>query len=474
MSKASNSHYSINPILRLLLVVFFLLAMFAFLPALAVQASTWTVCTSGCDYTTIASAISNASTVNGDTIVISDTVHTEHSVYINKSLTITGLGRDSTIWQAAASPSASNNYLLHTYFDKNVTLRNMTLRHGGSQNLFIAWSTMSFLGSATLDNLLVTKNYTNLTGDSTQGGAIGTQEAMTVTNCIISENIASSDVAAWGGGLFSISAPFLIIKNSSIINNKALGNYKENGPGVEALGGGLAALSNTWIENSTISGNLAMGGDVSSGSGGDAQGGGISWDLYVVPITITNSTISGNAAVGGSGDTAGIAEGGGLHTYWGTLNFVTVYSNTVQGSLPKGGGIYSYGKSTNIPVIKNSIVAHNSGAATADGLEIYGNIVSADYNLIEHTMGITMTGTTTHNIYGFGPGLKPLALNGGDTLTHAPRPDSAVINAIPSGSNGCLPGSTFDQTGKARPTNGACEIGSFEVPWTLYLPVVMR
>ena len=427
MSKASKSQYFINPVLRFSLVAFFLLAMFALLPALPAQASTWTVCDTGCNYTTIASAIANASTVNGDTIVISDTLHTENMVYISKNLTITGLGRDLTIWQAAASPNSSNNFLLQTWFDVVVTLRDMTLRHGGSQNLFVSWSTMSFLGPATLENLRVTKNHTNLSEDSAQGGAIGTQEAMTVTNCIISENIASSGGKASGGGLFTMNAPFLIIKNSSIVNNMAFGNYKESGPGAEALGGGLAALSRTWIENSTISGNIAQGGDVGSGSGGLAQGGGITWDLFVVPITITNSTISGNAAIGGSGDTAGTAQGGGLHTYWGKLDFVTVYSNTVQGSLAKGAGVYSYGKSSNIPLIRNSIFAHNYGAAIADGLEIYGNIVSADYNLIEHTSGITMTGTTTHNIYGFGAGLNPLADNGGDTLTHAPLSEQHAV-----------------------------------------------
>jgi hypothetical protein len=472
---STDNHFpsSIHHLWRLLLIVFFLIAMFVFLPTLVVQASTWTVCASGCNYTTIALAIQDASTLNGDTIQILDAVHTENTVYITKDLVIEGLGTYLTIWQAGASASAGNNYLMHSDFNKKVTLRNMTLRNGGSQNIGAYYGTISFLGPATLENLLVTKNYTNLTG-TVQGGAISTQEPMTVTNCIISENIASSNNFANGGGIFSNSEGLLIIKNTSIINNIVMGNSKTTGPGVRADGGGLKTLNPTRIENSTISGNLAMGGDVASGIGGNANGGGISWDLYIIPFTITNSTISGNAAIAGDGETSGAATGGGLYIYMGTLNFVTVYSNTVAGNLPKGGGLYSAGSSSNKPNIQNSIFAHNTGTTNANGLELYGRINSQDYNLIEHSMGITMTGTTTHNIYGFGPRLDPLADNGGDTQTHAPRPDSAVINAIPSGTNGCILGSTFDQTGKARPTNGACEIGSFEVPWMLYLPVVMR
>jgi hypothetical protein len=470
MSTDNNSHYHTDLILRLSLVVFFLMAMLAFLPALEVQASTWTVCASGCNYKTIASAIANASTLNGDTIQILDALHTERSVFINKNLTIEGLGRDLTIWQAAATASASNDYFLHTTFDIKVTLRNMTLRHGGSLGSY--YGTISFYGPATLENLLVTKNYTNKVSNA-QGGAIYTQEPMTVTNCIISENIASSDYLASGGGIYS-SSGFLIIKNSSIINNQALGNFKTMGPGIQVEGGGLETLNPAWIENSTISGNLARGGDVTSGAGGNAYGGGIGWTLFIAPITITNSTISGNAAMAGNGETVGAAAGGGLYIKYGSLNFVTVYSNIVSGNLPKGGGLYSEGISSDKPNIKNSIFSHNSGPTDTYGPDLYGNLNSQDYNLIENNQGYTMSGTTLHNITSVVANLAPLADNGGDTQTHAPRSDSAVINAIPSGSNGCIPGSTTDQTGKNRPIKGACEIGAFEVPWALYLPVVMR
>ena len=59
-----------------------------------------TVCASGCDFTTIQSAIDSANVTSGAIIEITDPIHTEAGIVINKDVTIRGLGADVTIVQA--------------------------------------------------------------------------------------------------------------------------------------------------------------------------------------------------------------------------------------------------------------------------------------------------------------------------------------------------------------------------------------
>ena len=67
------------------------------------------------------------------------------------------------------------------------------------------------------------------------------------------------------------------------------------------------------------------------------------------------------------------------------------------------------------------------------------------------------------------PGVGPLANNGGATQTHALLPGSPAINA---GTNSGCP--STDQRGVARPIGAKCDIGAYEAPATLFLPLIMR
>lgn len=74
--------------------------------------ATDTVCAAGCDSTTIQAAIDNAGTTNGAIIEITDPIHTEAGIVVNKDVTIRGLGSDDTIvqahdWWPAWSPDGS-------------------------------------------------------------------------------------------------------------------------------------------------------------------------------------------------------------------------------------------------------------------------------------------------------------------------------------------------------------------------------
>jgi hypothetical protein len=481
MSKHSFSPRCLfNLILHITLILSISLAMVAILPLQVVRAaSIWTVCAVGCDYPTITIAVLSATTLDGDIIRLVDPVYTENSIQIKKGIILEGLGRDTTILQAAASPNFTNNYLLYLQTTKPVTIRNMTLSNGGSSNTPAWWSgaTISIFAPTTLDNLIITHNYYYRNGESAQGGAIYAQKPLTVTNCIISENQVKSDSAARGGGIYAGSTSNLKLINSTVTKNQAIGSPIDNGTGniPEASGGGIYTTDTVTLFNSTVNGNTTTGGSVTTGTGGPAWGGGIaSSQSTVATLSITNSTISGNSAAGGAGPTIGGAGGGGLTMMQGTIEFTTVVSNTVSGNQPKGGGVYLMSGIGVYPDLKNSIFGSNSGPSDANGPDLYGTFDSLDYNLIQNSHGYIYNGSLAHTVTSLSPQLLPLADNGGDTQTHAPRFTSPVINTIPSGTNGCTPGSTTDQTGKQRPSNGACEMGAYEMPWTLYLPVVLR
>src|SRR5690606_26603740 len=60
-------------------------------------------------------------------------------------------------------------------------------------------------------------------------------------------------------------------------------------------------------------------------------------------------------------------------------------------------------------------------------------------------------------------GLRPLADNGGPTLTMLPERGSPVIDVVPGGASGCGSGVEPDQRGVARPLGPGCDAGAVEV-----------
>ena len=182
-------------------------------------------------------------------------------------------------------------------------------------------------------------------------------------------------------------------------------------------------------------------------------------------MIVSNSTISGNGAFYGGG----IASNNPLF-----VSNSTIYgNNATQGT---GGGIFTAGSAL---TFNNTIVAGNS--ATSGGADISGYMTSGDYNLVQSTDGVTLTGS--HNVTGQSPNVGPLQNNGGPTKTHALLSGSPGINA---GSNGLIPpdysdqdgdGNTgepvpYDQRGRGsdpsvpgflRVSGSAVDIGAFEV-----------
>jgi hypothetical protein len=222
----------------------------------------------------------------------------------------------------------------------------------------------------------------------------------------------SADITVSGGGtvrVFEVArGAKLTLNNLTVTKGKAHCCFGDTGETDD--GGGIYNTGTATVTNSTISGNSSN------------LGGGI-WNEGGT-LTVTNSTISGNSAHGGGG-------GGGIYT----LGHGTMLKNTIVANGPAGGNC--------------------SGAPPTDG----------GYNLDSDTS--CRFGTSNNSLSGVDPMLRPLADNGGPTLTHALLENSPAINrgnnafAVEPDGNPL----NYDQRGQdfARIVGGTVDIGAFEV-----------
>src|SRR5262249_39440941 len=119
-----------------------------------------------------------------------------------------------------------------------------------------------------------------------------------------------------------------------------------------------------------------------------------------------------------------------------------------------GGGIFNFSPGT--ITLLNTIVAGNTDQG-GQAPDCSGTITSQGHNLIQSTLGCTITGDTTGNITGQNPLLGPLTKNGGLTQTQLPLAGSPVIDA---GTSAGAPAT--DQRGISRPQEAGVDIGAVE------------
>jgi hypothetical protein len=254
----------------------------------------------------------------------------------------------------------------------------------------------------------------------------------------------SGDEADYGAGISNQGG--LTLLNCAVVGNKSASSYTRGTGIYNAYTGALSASA------CLLAGNIATG-RYSEGSA-----------IYNFgSLELTNCTISGNAA----GLSAAI-QNDGLASGDVVIESCTVVSNYAR----VAAGLLNHGSSGSPPtklVLHNSIVAANS-ATNADwdfenrDIENLGLILSGGFNLI----GSQVTDGPRFNSIQPQVGdridvpreellLGPLASNGGPTLTHALRRNSAAVNAGPL--SGFPP---TDQRGVARPQFTGCDIGAFE------------
>jgi len=302
--------------------------------------------------------------------------------------------------------------------------------------------TINFSCSGTITlttTIYINKNLTiDGTGQTVTISGGGTVQVMDVDSASLTLNnltIANGSVATGptgGGGIYLRAGGTLTVTNSTFSGNSTI----NNGGGIFQNGGTLI------ITNSTFSGNsAASGGGIASGSG---------------TTTITNSTFSGNSATGGTG--GGIDIGGST---------TTITNSTFSGNSATsgtGGGITQVAGTV---TLRNTIVANSILSGNCDG-----TIVNGGNNIDD---GITCGwGSISGSMSSTNPLLGTLANNGGSTQTFALLTGSPAINTGNDSECTNPPINGLDQRGITRPVGSHCDIGSYELVYKLFLPLILR
>jgi hypothetical protein len=265
--------------------------------------------------------------------------------------------------------------------NKDVTITgpgaaNLTISGNNSVGIFYTSSPPSPApaNNVSISGLTLTK------GKAKYGGAIhSVRDNLTVSNCVITNNVTTSANYAAGGGIDQYNGS-LTIQSCTISKNGSYGRYSGGG-GIYQLKGSLSIQNNT-----TISGNYSK----------YSSGGGVGFK-NTTAVTIQNSTISNSYARNRGGGIYG--KGGSL-----TLDGTTVTKNSSNSA---GAGAYLYNVSTTMQnksyILYNSTygnsgggIAHNYGTLSILNSKISGNYGrsgggGAD---VKNTASVTITGST--------------------------------------------------------------------------------
>ena len=247
-----------------------------------------------------------------------------------------------------------------------------------------------------------------------------------------------------GGGAILVFNPNTTL---NLNRSRITGNTVTNGNGGGLLNSDNAVVN---ISDSTFDNNTSM-----------FNGGAIQNETATM-MTIRNTTISGNTA-----NSSSPLGGGGIHqTGTGTLTITnsTITNNTAAGN---GGGMRMANGSVNV---RNTIIAGNIDTSGGNVPNISGTFVSNGFNLIGNPAGGSgfTNGVNSDQVGSaamvLNPGLASLALNGGQTPTHA------LLFGSPALDKGNSSGATSNQRGLTRPidlagitnTSDGADIGALE------------
>ena len=451
------------------------------------HAATITVCADGCDYETIAGAIGGATA--DDVIEVSAGTYTEHDITIDKNLTITGDGADTTIVQAAVGENQEQGRVFKINSGVTVTIEDLTVRYG------------------------------DVDGDPARGGGIYNEGDLTLIHVTVAHNrakgSANSSAHAYGGGIYSTGP--LALTDSTIESNTAAGGDEERDDLGGGVGGGAYVDGNMTVTGGVIRGNTVRAGNClgdCNNREGYSYGGGIYVENGTLTVSgsairdnaadkgatqdviyegygggvylddasadISKSTVSGNSTFQGhsggiSVSAHGVSRhlyiknstlsgnwarfyGGGMHIGGATdtrLDNCTVSENYAAFD---GGGLLAKGSST--VKYKNTIIHGNITLSSGEDCDIDGGAITSEgHNLFKTGTDCPCDGAGDQTVDD--AGLIALADNGGPTQTHALESDSpAVNNAAGTDIDGNPV--TADQRGVSRPQGVANDIGAFE------------
>jgi hypothetical protein len=388
---------------------------------------------------------------------------TSESLVIVKGLTIAGSGAGSTIVRAGGQFR-----VLVAAGEFDLTISGLTIRDGNEVDAGGIVQGGGILSSGvrlTLRNVVVTGNTANGDGAAGQNGGIvqggGLFQAggsLTLVESTISGNNALARGASeqaggivQGGGLWAASS--VTVSNSMVSGNLASALGGQGPSNTEQVGGiiqggGLWAVasggSSLSFAGLTLSGNLADASGGPGGKGGIIQGGGSLLGNSVPVASLSNATITSNVArADGAG--AGIIQGGGvIATNSETAPFellsVTFSGNRVEPATVLGGGgnLLTAGPFT----IRNSIIAAGSGPMGSENCSTNEELSSLGFNIDSlDQCGFKTAGDKVNT----DPLLGPLQSNGGPTQTMVPASNSPAVD------QGKSFGLGTDQRGVLRP-----------------------
>jgi hypothetical protein len=343
--------------------------------------------------------------------------------YFNKSITVIGEGIDQTFIDGGGFIEINDPTLSVTISNFTVQNEDSTTYGGG----VVIWD-----GTVTLRDCAVQNN------QASSGGGILNYGNLTIERCTISENVATGDS---GGGIYNRGT--LVLIDSSVVNNHA--------DTASASGGGILNINDApgeylHIIRTTLSGNSAD----NQGSALKDQGDG--------PIWLANVTVTGNTIASGDG-TIFITAG----------KTMDVWNSTIAGNQAGGPGVEG-GIMTYSPVIlANTILADNDNSNCS--VSVPGAIITSGVNI---ESGSTCGFTSGPNMPNTDPLLGPLADNGGYTETMALLPGSPALEAGNGTICSMFPVDGVDQRGVTRPIGVGCDIGAYEAPIWLFLPLISR
>jgi hypothetical protein len=244
----------------------------------------------------------------------------------------------------------------------------------------------------------------------------------------------------------------MTIISSTIQHNEAA----TDGGGLFVRAGEITITSSTLWQNSAV------------------RGGGIEVDL-TGSLTVVNTTIAGNRADDSGGGL--YQNGGSFAAYNATLAANIADADDLAGGVG-GGLLLMAGAAT----LSNTILADNinpAGVFFASD-DCFGSFGTFRYSLVGVAANCSFT--NDHTLIAAQPHLRPLAANGGPTMTMALGPGSAALDAADPAGCANPTGDLLlaDQRGLPRPADGnldsvaRCDMGAYEKVLQLFLPLLRR
>ena len=402
-------------------------------------------------------------------------------------LDITGSGpvtiRGASANETTIDASGLGDRILEVAAGASLNLRDLTLR-GGDTGSSKGGGAVHNAGSLRLESSRVAGN----------SGSLGGGVSSTAGDVELVQTTFDGNSASGLGGAVAIRAGTLNIESSVFSHNES------------GTRGGALSLSlnhqDAVVVDSQFSHNSARRGGAiawesglfelrdASLSGNDARdmGGGIYTDSDSGTMRLVNSTVDANMAG---------QDGGGIYALDGSLDIV---STTVSGNEAdrRGGGVFAYRGELDLigsTITGNSAVRQGGGIRHRAETTLQHTIVAGNY-LVTPILPDDISGTrdvsalSSHNLIGHaasanglqdgvlgnvvgqgGAGLididdilKPLADNGGPTLTHTLAFGSPALNAGDTAFDGLAfnPPIQFDQRGFDRVIGGRIDIGAVE------------